>query len=118
METENILLSNAENIKTQSIKCFDIAEAIENQRLLVDKIKNKHLEEIVNTQEGSKPKYSNDTQRRIALDKALSEDLQYIEADKVLENSERQLKLAQIELEYQHNIFRANLTIAGIKSKE
>ena len=114
MELDVRLLEMPDKIKAQQLHCADLAQATEAQRTLVEKMKKVHLDTVLSAMQEDKPKYSNDKQRAIALDKLLAEDECYTKSLQILLDIEKSQKLAGIELDYQHNVFKALLAIAGM----
>lgn len=102
-------------INAQQILVMDISGSVEILKAIPEKIKSLHYEKILHEKEGGKPKYSNQDIRDIALNKILDEDQPYEQAISIFEQKERVLKLAQIELDFLHNTFKALLAVAGMK---
>ncbi len=113
-ELEQRIIEMPEKIKVQQILVMDIFGSTELLKAIPEKIKSLHYEKILAEKEGGKPKYSNQDMRDIALDKVLDEDATYEQAISIFEQKERVLKLAQIELEYLHNLFKAYLAVGGM----
>lgn len=74
----------------------------------------KHSDEILNTDEGKK-KYTNEGARKTAKEAALKTDEKYQELLKQRIEREQKRREEEIELDYQRDLFKARLAIAGMQ---
>lgn len=99
-------------IKTQSIAIADLSLSVERKRLIPAEIRNRHKQEIANTKEQGKLKYSNEDSRKAELEARISKDGEYSSAITDLNIAERQLRREELELRYLVNQFDALRSVA------
>lgn len=109
----HILIEFPDKIKKQSLIVADLTVSIEKLRLSIANIKNQSLELVLNATDGGKPKYGNDKARNLAVEQILREDKLYLENIDELGRKDYQLRVEQIQLDYLHDLFKANLALAG-----
>ncbi len=113
-ELEQRILEMPEKITVQQTLIINIFGSTELLKAIPEKIKSLHYEKILAEKDGGKLKYSNQDMRDIALEKVLDEDTTYEHALSLYEEKRRELKIAIIELDRLHNLFKAYLAVAGM----
>ncbi len=112
-ELEQRIIEMPEKIRAQHILVMELTGTSELLKVIPEKIKSLHYEKILAEKDGGKLKYSNQDMRDIALEKVLDEDMTYEHALSLYEEKIRELKIAIIELDGLHNLFKAYLAVAN-----
>jgi len=102
-------------IKDQSLTVAALVNRVEAHRLIHADSKNQALELVLSATEAGKPKFSNENQRKVAVDQLLREDKLYLDNIDELSRKECELRKEEIELEHLNNMFRAYLAVAGMQ---
>lgn len=113
-DLETRLLEMPEKIRRQDMIELELLDKTMQYQESVDKIKLHEQEIILSATENGKPKYSNEAQRKVALEKALEANGGYKNASDALDKVGKELKLAQIEGQHFDNVFKTLLAIAGM----
>ena len=100
-------------IKDQSLTVAALVNQTEALKLSHANSKNHALELVLSATEAGKPKFSNENQRKVAVDQLLREDKLYLDNIDELSRKECELRKEEIELDHLNNMFRAYLAVAG-----
>jgi hypothetical protein len=111
------LLDLPELIKQQCLVVADLVNEIEVLRRNIDDAKNLALDVVSMATENGKPKYSNDTTRKVAVLQILRDDKTYRDNLDELYRKEVAFRKEQIQLDYLNNRFKAYLVITGMEAK-
>ncbi len=100
-------------IKSQSLIIANLTVETEKLGLSIENGKNQALELVLCATEESKPKYSNDKARNLAVQQLLRDDKLYLDSIDEMQRKESQLRREQIQLDYLQNQFKSYLVAYG-----
>lgn len=116
-EIIDILLELPARIRTESQYIADHMLAIEEIEYDIAEIKNIALTTVLNAKVDNKPAYTNDQQRKSAVDELLKNSENYEQCLIKLSKERRGLSLAQIEHAFLRDTLRVYLALAEMQKE-
>lgn len=109
-ELETLLTSKPSSILEHELALIELTTRQANDIHASDIIKTAYK-----TDADMNKNFKNEGERKASVELLLRENQEYQEYQKMIPTRAKEIQIAQVNLEYQENLFQAYLTIAGMK---